>query len=82
MELTGSSLRSEIEDNQVCLGKRTTNRKRPPTLLISKAEFAAGPFHARVSAFSLMKRLRERNAAGLSKSKTVRNAASGDANQG
>ena len=47
-----------------------------------EAELAAEPFQARVSAFSLIKRLRERKAAGLSNSKTVRNAANGDANQG
>ena len=38
--------------------------------------------HARVKAFWLIKRLRERNATGLSKSKVVRNAASDEANHG
>lgn len=39
-------------------------------------------FHARVRAFSLMKRLRERKAAGLSKIRTARRAASCEANHG
>jgi hypothetical protein len=46
------------------------------------AQLAAAGDHARVSAFSLMNRLRERKAAGLSNNKTVRSAASGEANHG